>query len=268
MPVHRLLFPSTFFLATLLLLATIPMAARVKKPPAGPAQAEAPDPLRQEYAALLQKKALLERELQLKTLQLQIAQDDAPYLLVDLEDQVLAIYIHTTRLKTFPILTAEIEGRRGFLSTDSPPSDWTDQTFELVAKSGPIEEHPALTPKTDEEREKARTVSPRSVTPDQIGLDQEPQYPSRYTLIYKEGLALNVRGSLALTEREKDWLSRNLDRLTSILLPPEQPEVPDLEPSRVWLYLGLEASQAQELYPSVYTGMKTMVRLPGDPSLD
>jgi hypothetical protein len=158
----------------------------------------------------------------------------------------------------------EIEGQRGLFSVASPPPDWVNRTFELLAKSGDLEEPEKIALPSDEEAEEPE-VDPRAVTPEIAGLE-DPEYPGRYTLLFREGIAVTLSGA-ALTAEERGWMAARLDRLTSVLLPPHIPDVPELEPPEVWIHLTLTAQDARALYPSIFVGMRAMVRLPGDPPL-
>jgi hypothetical protein len=220
--------------------------------------------LRREYAALLRKKYLLERERELKNLQLELSASDQPYLLFDLEENAVFVAVRTMPVKRVPITTAEMEGQRGLFADEGPPPGWVGQTFELLAKSGDLAEPEKITPPDPEET--AEEIDPRAVTPDLVGLEEDPEYPGRYTLLYREGVAVTLSGDV-LSEQERGWIASKLSRLTSVLLPPDVPVVPDLESPRVWLHLTLPESEARDLYPSLFVGMRAMVRLPGDPRL-
>jgi hypothetical protein len=220
--------------------------------------------LRREYAARLRKKYLLERERQLKELQLDLSSGDQPYLLLDLEDNTVFVAVRAMPVKRVPISVVELEGRRGLFATEGPPPDWVNQTFELLAKSGDLPEPEKIVPPDAEED--AEEIDPRAVTPDLVGLDEDPEYPGRYTLLFREGIAVTLGGGV-LTEEERGWIASKLLRLTSVLLPPDVPVVPELETPRVWIHLTLPGEEAQNLYPSIYVGMRAMVRLPGDPRL-
>jgi len=220
--------------------------------------------LRREYAALLRKKYLLERERELKELQLELSTSDQPYLLLDLEDNAIFVVVRAMPVKRVPITAAELEGQRGLFAAEGPPSGWVSQTFELLAKSGDLVQPEKIVPPDQEAV--AEEIDPRAVTPDLVGLDKDPEYPGRYTLLYREGIAVTLSGGI-LTEEERGWIASRLSRLTSILLPPDVPVVPDLESPRVWIHLTLPGEEAQNLYPSLFAGMRAMVRLPGDPRL-
>jgi hypothetical protein len=220
--------------------------------------------LRREYAALLQKKYLLERERELKNLQLELSSSDQPYLLLDLEDNAIFVAVRAMPVKRIPITTAEMEGQRGLFAAEGPPPGWVSQTFELLAKSGDLAGPEKIEPPDPEEA--AEEIDPRAVTPELAGLDEDPEYPGRYTLLYREGIAVTLSGGV-LSEGERGWIASRLSRLTSVLLPPDMPVVPELESPRVWLHLTLPENEARNLYPSIFVGMRAMVRLPGDPRL-
>ena len=220
------------------------------------------DAQRRNYAELLQKKFLLERELQLKRIQLDLAAEDAPYLMVDLAARELRIYVRTTAVKSVPLASAEIEGERRVFSAVDPPPDWANRAFSLLAKSGDIDSPEQVAPGSGAENDE---INPRAVTPELLGLDEEV-FPQRYTLLFREGIAVSIGGS-GLSEEEKGWLLRGWETLTGALVTPELPEIEGLEPVQVWIHLRLTAEEAQSLYPSIYSDMRAMVRLPGDPRL-
>ncbi|MFQ5768245.1 MAG: hypothetical protein ACE5ID_09725 [Acidobacteriota bacterium] len=226
-----------------------------------------PAALRARYATLLQKKFLLQRERDLKKLQLKLAQDDAPYLMLDLADDQIKIRIRTTTVLTVPLFTAEIEGERQAFSAASPPPDWALGIFHLAGTSGPPvkddqkKDNGAATPVLKQ------PANPRAVTPEILGLGDPPRYPSRYTLLFKEGLAVTITGGVALQNDEKTWIRRAVDRLAAVLSSPETARLPQSVQAHFWIHLGLEEAAARSLYPSIFTRMRAFVRLPGDPRL-
>ncbi len=246
-----------------MLMALLAGGTALAQGPPGPGGGEAE--MRAAYARLLQKKLTLEREKRLKELQLSLAESDAPYMVVDLEDRAIRIFVRVVEVQRYPLLSAEMEGERGLFAAGEPPPDWVDRIYELAAKSGPRQEPVRIEPPAP--GQKGEEVDPRSVTPDKIGLDKPPDYPGRYTLLFKEGLAVSLGGQATRPE-ERGWVERKLSRLASLVLSPEMPEAPGLDrPAQVWVHAEMPATDAQALYPSLYAGMRAMVRLPGDPRL-
>lgn len=221
--------------------------------------------LRQEYAARLHKRFMLEREKQLKSLQLQLAADDTPYLVVDLADQELRIMIRTVKVRVFPLLAAELEGQRELFSATRPPPDWANEVFTLAAKSGPVPDVKEIQPQ-DPQSSAHQGLDPRSITPELLGMEED-EYPSQFTLLYRQGLAVHIGGSATLGDQQKGLLRRGWDRLRSLIVSPELPDTHGLELARFWIHIGMPEEEAHALYPSLFTDMGTMVRLPGDPRL-
>ena len=260
-------------LAGILLVITTPglpaghLALSRPRPEATPPPQAAPgasDDLRRKYAERLQKKFLLERERDLKRLQLALAEDDDPYLLIDLADHEIDIVVRTTTVNTVPLLGAEIEGERHLFSAVEPPPDWANRTYNLVGKSGPPPETEKIVPGAASPA--GSEVNPRAVTPQMLGLDEHDDFPARYTLLFADGVAVSIDG-IAGGDGDRSWLERGLDALGDALSAPDLPDVEGVGLVRVWIHLGLEASEAKALYPSLYTGMRAMFRMPGDPRL-
>ena len=84
--------------------------------------------------------------------------------------------------------------------------------------------------------------------------------------MFQGGVAVDVRGERQ-APGEKSWLERGLDVVGGAISAPGLPDVPDLDPVQVWIHLGLDSAEAQDLYPTIYTGMRAMFRMPGDPRL-
>ena len=219
--------------------------------------------MRRRYAALLQKKFLLQREMQLKDLQLDLAATDDPYLVIDLEDRELNIYIRATRVRTAPLQTVFIEGERQMFSAAKPPPDWANRTYTVLGKSGPMPDVEKVRP--GEGLGVDESVNPRSVTAEMIGL-QEKNLPARYTLVFEEGAAVSIGGEDRLSAAEKTWLERGFEIVGDAIGTPDLPDAADREGIRVWIHVKLDEDEARTLYPTIFSGMRAMFRMPGDPA--
>lgn len=211
---------------------------------------------------LLQKKFLLDREKKLKELQLALAGDDAPYLLFDLADAEIRIIIRTTAVHTIPLERVEIEGERRLFSAVDPPPDWANRTYHLTGKSGPPRQAERIVPGTG--AAKTRDDNPRAVTPEMLGLPAGEDLPERYTLLFDDGMAVTLDG---VETGETSWLERGITKITDVLTPPELPTGDRANSVRVWVRLRLARELSRSLYPSLFTGMRAMFRMPGDPRL-
>jgi hypothetical protein len=230
-----------------------------------PCAAQGPEPLRQRYVVALEKKAALEREKHLRTLQAQMAEKDDPWLLIDLADRQLHIFVRATSVKAVPFTTLGVEGERHLLGTSPPPDAWADGALELSGKSGPQKEPEKVQPK--DPATAGAPVDPATLTPEKLGIDKDPDYPDRYTLLFRQGVAVSLGGATSLTEDQKGWIRRAWDKVRTAVSGPEMPRGSEMVPVRVWVYLEIDPKEAKQLYPSLYTGMRTIVRLPGDPAL-
>jgi hypothetical protein len=216
--------------------------------------------LRAKYAALLQQKSVLEREKQIRQLQAELSESDEPYLVIDLEDRAVHVVVRTTTATSIPFESSVIE-------QDPPPaaqadgSAWAQRVFHLGGKSGPAEEPEEILPG---ELADQKDLDPRTITPETIGLDDEEEIPSRYTLLYREGLAIQVGGT-ALRPEQKNWMERLIEKVGTAFSSPELPEAEGAAPVHVWVRIDLKKDQAQVLYPTAFLGMRTVFRLPGDP---
>jgi hypothetical protein len=234
-----------------------------------PPSAAAPvDPQEQKertrYIGLLQKKLLLERETSLKTLQLELATDAAPYLIFDLEDQEVRVYVRVTPVRGLPVEHTEMEVLAADDATSMAAPAWVDQQLDLVAKSGDGKASKALEPPAIPQ-EKDEDFNPRAVTPEIAGL-QEVEYPSSYTLLYRQGIAVHIIGGGQGQNGSGTWVQERIERLASLLIRPDLPAAEEMQPVHTWIHLTLPESEARALYPIAYTGMRAMLRLPGDPS--
>jgi hypothetical protein len=237
------------------------------QPAAAPADAaeEEEQQERTRYIGLLQKKLLLERETRLKTLQLELATEDDPYLLFDLEDQEVEVHVRVTPVRRLMVDSVEMEvlAAEGAATTTAP--DWVDQQLDLVAKSGDGEAPEAgaapSIPGEDEE-----DFNPRAVTPEIAGL-KDVEYPSRYTLLYRQGIAVHIMGGGPAQEGSGAWVQKRIERLASLLVRPDLPAAEEMQAVHTWIHLTMPEEEAKALYPIAYTGMRAMLRLPGDPRL-
>lgn len=253
--------PGTVALGIWLLLAA---TGSVLPQPAAPEAGDQEQQERTRYIGLLQKKLLLEREVSLKTLQLQLAEDEAPYLVFDLEAKEVRVYVRVTPLRSLPLERAEIEVlAAGGGSTTTAPA-WMDRQLDLVAKSGDGKAPERMEPQAGGQ-EKAEDFNPRAVTPETAGL-KDPDYPSRYTLLYRQGVAVHILGGGSQSEGGGTWIQERIERLASLLIRPDLPAAGEMRPVHTWLHLALSEEEARALYPIAYTGMRAMVRLPGDPA--
>ncbi len=218
---------------------------------------------RSRYARLLQRKLLLQREAHLKELQMHLAEEDAPYLVFDLEKQEVRVYVRVTPVQHLPLTGAEMEVLAHAEDAASPQQSWIDQALVLVAKSGDQEAPEVIQPRS-EGAAPAAEINPRAVTAESAGLT-EITYPSRYTLLYRQGVAVNVVGGNAAL-REGGWVQEKLERLASLLIPPDLPAAEEMEPVHTWIHLTMSEEQARAIYPITFVGMRAMVRLPGDPT--
>jgi hypothetical protein len=245
-----------------LLLASAPVLAQ--------APADIPtavDPQEQQertrYIGLLQKKLLLERETGLKTLQLQLAEDEAPYLIFDLEDKEVRVYVRVAPLRDFALEEVEMEVLAGEEDSQAMAPAWVDRQLDLVAKSGdgkPPEQMEAPSAPLEEDED----FNPRAVTPESVGLTDE-EYPSQYTLLYRQGIAIHIMGGSAPQEGGSTWVQERIQRLSSLLIRPDLPAADEMQPVHTWIHVSLPEAEAKALYPVAFTGMRAMVRLPGDP---
>jgi len=218
---------------------------------------------RSRYARLLQRKLLLQREAHLKELQLEMAKEDDPYLVFDLEDHEVRVYVRTTPVSQLPLTGAEMEVLALAEDAATPRQDWVDQQLDLVAKSGD-QEAPATIQPPAPDSAPSDEVNPRAVTAEIAGLE-EITYPSRYTLLYRQGVAVQVMGGSTVAG-QGGWVQEKLERLASLLIPPDLPAAEQMEPVHTWIHLSLTEEQAHALYPLTFAGMRAMVRLPGDPA--
>jgi len=244
-------------LALLLLLSFITTA---------PVPAQAPQASEQDrrsrYAQLLQRKLLLQREASLKELQLHLAETDAPYLVFDLEDKEIRVYVRTTPVAHLPLTDAEIQIKAAAKNSAAASRDWVDQQLDLVAKSGEQEQLAVIQPPANGTTPTPE-VNPRSVTAESVGLE-DVTYPSRYTLLYRQGVAVHIMGG-STVPAQGGWVQDKLERLASLLIPPDLPAAEEMEPVHTWIHLRMTEEQAQAIYPLTFVGMRAMVRLPGDP---
>jgi hypothetical protein len=238
----------------------------VHSQPATPETGSVADEEQQErtrYIGLMQKKLLLEREASLKTLQLQLAEDEAPYLVFDLEAKEVRVYVRVTPLRSLPLERAEMEVLAAEGGSAVATQAWVDRQLDLVAKSGDGKVPERIDPQSGGQ-EKAEDFNPRAVTPETAGL-KDPEYPSRYTLLYSQGVAVHILGGSTQLEGGGTWVQERIERLASLLIRPDLPAAEEMQPVHTWLHLVLSAEEARALYPIAYTGMRAMVRLPGDP---
>jgi hypothetical protein len=255
--------PAAVAVGLLLMLAA---SGAVHSQPATPdsgSEADAEQQERTRYIGLLQKKLLLEREASLKTLQLQLAEDEAPYLVFDLEAKEVRVYVRVTSLRSLPLEQAEME----VLATDgdslvAAPA-WVDRQLDLVAKSGDGKAPERVEPPA-EPREAAEDFNPRAVTPETAGL-KDPEYPTSYTLLFRQGVAIHVMGGSAKQNGGGTWVQERIERLASLLIRPDLPAAEEMQPVHTWIHLTLPEEEARILYPIAYAGMRAMIRLPGDP---
>jgi len=218
---------------------------------------------RTRYLGLLQKKIILERETSLKTLQLKLADDAAPYLLFDLEDLEVQVHVRVTSLRGLPVDSVEMEVLAGDDATTMAAPAWVDQQLDLVAKSGDGEA-PETVAAPSIPRQEDEDFNPRAVTPESAGL-KDVEYPSRYTLLYRQGIAVHIMGGGPAQEGSGAWVQKRIQRLASLLIRPDLPAAEEMQPVHTWIHLTMPEEQARALYPIAYTGMRAMIRLPGDP---
>jgi hypothetical protein len=217
---------------------------------------------RSRYARLLQRKLLLEREAHLKELQLHLAEEDAPYLVFDLEKREVRIYVRVTPVQHLPLTGAEMEVLAQEEDAATPRQEWIDQALDLVAKSGDQTEAEVIQPPSGG-ADSAAEINPRSVTAESAGLT-DTNYPSRYTLLFRQGVAVHILGGQTALG-EGGWVQEKLERLASLLITPELPAAEEMEPVHTWIHLTMSEEQARAIYPMTFVGMRAMVRLPGDP---
>lgn len=244
-------------LSVFLLLSTLATVA-----PRGQTDAEDEQDRRSRYARLLQRKFLLEREAQLKELQIHLAEQDSPYLVFDLEEKEIRVYVRVTAVQALPLTGAEMEVLTEAEDAISPQRAWMDRALDLVAKSGDQEAAEIIQPRP-EGAAAMDEINPRSVTAEIAGL-KETTYPSRYTLLYRQGVAVHIVGDQTAL-KEGGWVQEKLERLANLLIPPDLPAADEMEPVHTWIHLTMSEEQARAIYPMTFVGMRAMVRLPGDP---
>jgi hypothetical protein len=162
-----------------------------------------------------------------------------------------------------PLTGAEMEVLAHPENAASPRQTWIDQALDLVAKSGHREEPEVIRP-PEKRAAEAAEINPRAVTAESAGLT-EVTYPSAYTLLYRQGVAVHVVGGGNAARKEGGWIREKLERLASLLIPPDLPAAGEMEPVHTWIHLTMDEEQALAIYPITFVGMRAMVRLPGDP---
>ena len=71
----------------------------------------------------------------------------------------------------------------------------------------------------------------------------------------------------ALSEEQRGWIRRVWDRVRGAVSGPELPDGAATGDVKVWVNAAMDGAEAKRLYPSLYTGMRALLRLPGDPPL-
>jgi len=242
-------------IAAALLLAALGSAAA--RPTSGT------EGLRARYAELLATQQRLERERQLQGRIEELVAKDDPWLVLDLATSELHIVVRVTVVRTVPLKDVRVEREKRLFGSDPPPAGWSDGIFDLLGKSGPRREPVKVKPKDPG----APKEDPASLTPEKLGLQADPDYPPRYTLVFRQGVAVTLGGGDPLSEEQRGWIRRAWDRVRDAVSGPALPEGAATDDVKVWVNAEMEAGQAKLLYPSLFTGMRAILRLPGDPPL-
>ena len=219
--------------------------------------------LRARYSELLATQQRLERERQVKARIEELVAKDDPWLVLDLGTSELHILVRVTVVHTVPLRAVRVEGEKSLFGSEPPPAGWSDGIFDLLGKSGPQREPEKIKPKDPEAPEE----DPATMTPEKLGLVEDPDYPSRYTLVFRQGIAVTLGGGDPLSEEQRGWIRRAWDRVRSAVSGPELPEGAATADVKVWVNAEMDGDTAKLLYPSLFTGMRAILRLPGDPPL-